>query len=223
VRVLVVGNRGDDDPGFVGERLRERGHQLVPRHRDDPDGLDAVPAGMVLVLGSEWSVYWEHVTANVEAEARLLRNAHQAGLPILGICYGAQMLAHALGGSVHPAERPEVGWCEVETTEPLVIPQGPWLQWHYDTFVVPPGAVELARSMAGPQAFVLGRALAVQFHPEADENVVARWSAEPGDEELRRLGLDPDELIARTRAERPASRLRAFRLVDWFLDQVAPR
>ncbi|HEX9260748.1 MAG TPA: gamma-glutamyl-gamma-aminobutyrate hydrolase family protein [Acidimicrobiales bacterium] len=222
MRVLVVGNRGDDDAGFVGERLAQRGGELSVRHRDHPETL-AGPADVVLVLGSEWSVYWEHVAPNVAAEAALLRDAHGRGVPVLGICFGAQMAAHALGGTVHRAVAPEIGWYEIDSHEPLVIERGPWMQWHYDTFTVPPEAKALARSAVGPQAFVAGRTLAVQFHPEVDDTVVARWIGSGGEAELVAIGQTPGALLARTRSENEAARRRAHRLVDWFLDEVAAR
>ena len=122
------------------------------------DGVD-----LVLPLGSDWSVYADHVADQVAAECGLLTAAHHRAIPILGICFGGQLLAHALGGSVGPIDRPEIGWCE-----------GPWAQWHLDGFVVPPGAVELARSPSGPQAFLIGRTLGLQFHPEVDESIMLR-------------------------------------------------
>jgi GMP synthase-like glutamine amidotransferase len=201
MRVLVVGNEGDDDPGFVGERLVEHGANLMraPRERPsswpDLDGTD-----LVLVLGSEWSVYWERHRAVVAAEAALVSQAHQRGTPVFGICYGAQMLAHALGGSVCRAKLPEVGWYTVDTDAPATIGPGPWFQWHLDTFQPPAEATVLARSAVGPQAFVLGRTAAVQFHPEVDVAIVARW-CQGGDDDLAAVGSTADQVIEATRAQ----------------------
>jgi GMP synthase-like glutamine amidotransferase len=82
---------------------------------------------------------------------------------------------------------PEIGGYDVTTDRPDVIASGPWLQWHYDVVTVPPGAEELARSAVGPQAWRLGRSLAVQFHPEATESMLARWTS--GGDELERFGI----------------------------------
>ena len=129
----------------------------------------------MLSLGSDWSVYWEHVAGPVTAEAALLATAHRAGVPVLGICFGAQMVAHALGGSVGKAAVAEIGWYEIDSSFPDVVAPGPWFEWHVDTFTVPPGATELARSAVGPQAFRIGRTAAVQFHPEIEEPILRRW------------------------------------------------
>ncbi|MFF1353382.1 TauD/TfdA family dioxygenase [Streptomyces sp. NPDC058297] len=97
----------------------------------------------------------------------------------------------------------------------------PWFQTHFDRFVVPPGAEELARSAVGPQAFRTGRSLGVQFHPELTEATLRRWLDLGLYDQARGLGLDPDELLDRTRELREEARRRAHALVDGFLDRVA--
>ncbi len=94
---------------------------------------------------------------------------------------------------------------------------GPWLQWHFDRFSVPDGAQLLAESPAGPQAFVLRRNLAVQFHPEADRAVLEGWFDDDLDQ-VHQLGVDPDVLLADTDRHLGAARGRARRLLDAFLD-----
>jgi GMP synthase-like glutamine amidotransferase len=83
--------------------------------------------------------------------------------------------------------------------------------------------VELARSPVGPQAFLAGRALGVQFHPEITEATLRRWLDLGGRRQAAEYGVDPDRLIADTRASREESRQRAYGLVDAFLRQVAHR
>lgn len=219
MRVLVIANRADPETGYVGEALAARGAVFDEAWRED-DGVPLPSIGshdLVLSLGSEWSVYWADRSEAVEREAAHLRGSVEAGVPVLGICFGAQVLAHALGGSVEPAPTGgEVGWHVVDTDVPELIPSGPYLQWHSDRFHLPPGAVELARSPVGPQAFRLGSALAVQFHPETTPEVSARWAADDR-QHLERLGLDEDELARRSAAEATGARERAAVLVDGFL------
>ena len=101
-----MANRHDADPGFVGESLRAAGFAFTECHREDPAGWpDLDGFELILALGSDWSVYWERVRASVDAESSLLREANRRGTPTLGICFGAQVLAHALGGSVARAAR----------------------------------------------------------------------------------------------------------------------
>jgi GMP synthase-like glutamine amidotransferase len=177
---------------------------------------------LLLTLGSEWSVYWPHVADSVAAEARLIRDAHERGVPIFGICYGNQVMAHALGGTVERAREPEIGWHQVVSDLPEVIAEGPWMQWHYDVVTVPPTADEIARSAVGPQAWRLGRSFCTQFHPEATETMIRRWaSSEGGSAELLKYGMKPDQLIDDSRRNVADSRPAAEHIVDWFLDRVA--
>jgi GMP synthase-like glutamine amidotransferase len=100
-------------------------------------------------------------------ELEWLRAADAADVPVIGIGFGAQALAVALGARVYRLPEPESGWIEVETADPHRVPAGPWPTWHEDGFELPPLAYELARNARGVQAFCHRHHLAVQFHPEA--------------------------------------------------------
>ena len=219
MRVLVIANRSDPETGFVGEALAARGAVFEHAWREDVDApLPAVgDHDLVLSLGSEWSVYWPSLAPEIEREAAHLRASVAADVPVLGICFGAQMLAHTLGGGVEEAPSGgEVGWYDIETDVPDLIPAGPYLQWHTDRVVLPPTAVELARSPVGPQAFRLGSALAVQFHPETTPDVAARWAAD-GRQQLESLGIDEAALRASSAANAEDARARAVVIVEGFL------
>ena len=221
MRALVVANSYDADPGFVGNRLRARGFDLVACHREHPnDWPDLDGVELVLPLGSDWSVYWEHVQPSVVSESNLLVAAHQRGIPILGICFGGQMLAHSLGGSVARAPEPEIGWYSVVSAVPELAGDGPWFQWHADRFTAPAGAEQLGSSPLAEQAFRIGRSLALQFHPEVTTAVVERW-CRGGAEELKRHGRHADALVAETLRQVGRSEHAATRLVDWFCESVA--
>ena len=101
------------------------------------------------------------------------------------------------------------------------MPGGPWFQWHFDRWTLPPGATEVARTAASSQAFVLGRALALQFHPEIDRALLEVWLADDRDGEVVGSGLTHDELLSRTTelADSAATRIRS--LVRGFLTHVA--
>ncbi len=221
MRALVVGNGDDLDPGFVGHRLREHGYAFTECHREHPDrwpGLDGID--LVLTLGSEWNVYRAETTELVESEAALIRSVIAEARPLIAICFGAQVLSHALGGTVTRMAETEIGWCDVEVTATDVPAGGPWLEWHDDAFTVPEGFRELARSDAGPQLIRSRRVVGTQFHPEATETMVARWLGHGGAEQVRAAGGDPDELLAATRQHTATSHTHAGDLVDWFLSSV---
>ena len=220
MRALLVANADDGDAGFVGHHLRKQGYAFTEALREHPGewpGLDGID--LVLTLGSEWSVFWPHVAEFVAPEAELVRAIQRRGTPLFAICYGSQLVAHALGGAVTRAAAAEIGWVEIDSDEPAIA-AGPWLEWHSDVVTLPPGAVELARNAMGPQAWRVGRTLATQFHPEATETILARWTAGGGGE-LAEVGLTRDELMAQTRADVRAGRKHAEGLTDWFLEHVA--
>lgn len=222
MRALVIANSDDDDAGYVGERLREQGVELVIGYRDAPGALPATldDFDLVVMLGSDWSTYWEHVQDEVERESALIREAAVRDLPVLGICYGAQLMSHALGGSVHEAQRTEIGWFTLDTHDERLAPAGPWFEFHIDAFTPPDGAEVLASSAAGAQAYRIGRMLAWQFHPEVSPQIVRRWGAGSRDQ-AERAGIDLPTMYVETDAQCAESRARCHALVDAFLTDVA--
>ncbi len=104
-----------------------------------------------------------------------MATAVHRGVPVLGVCFGAQLLAEVLGGSVERAERTELGWGEIRTDDPGLIGPGPWLNWHHDAITCPPTAVALAHTESALQAFIDGIHTGVQFHPEVTPDVVNGW------------------------------------------------
>jgi GMP synthase-like glutamine amidotransferase len=233
MRLLVIQHDHVSPPGPVAERFTERGydvelHEVVGEESHHSPG---VPAGFpdftdydaVVTMGAPWSTYdHELIGSWVLPELRALQEADAAGVPVLGICFGGQLLAAAHGGGVEPCASPEVGWSLVDSDEDDVVPGGRWFQWHCDTWRTPPEAREVARNDAASQAFVLRRNLAVQFHPELTSTMLAGWLSNGGDRKAVAFGLDPHQLLASARAWDEEGRRRAHRLVDGFLDRVAP-
>jgi GMP synthase-like glutamine amidotransferase len=215
MRVVVIRHHEEDSAGFVGAAFEARGGEisshLFPNGGPLPEleGVDHI-----VVLGAEWSVNDEGPRrVSIADELAWLRRADEAGVPVLGICFGAQALAAALGGKVEAAPRSEIGWVTVDSVDPGLIPPGPWLEFHGDRFLPPPRAQVLARNAVGVQAFTAGPHLAVQFHPEPDAAQLRVWLDGGGRGMAERAGTDPDGFLAQTLAEEPGASDRASALV----------
>jgi len=216
MRVVIVRHHEEDSAGFIGAAFEARGAELSV-HLFPADGPLPGLGGIdhVVVLGALSSVYDDGPARGwIADELDWLRRADEAGLPVLGICFGAQALAAAFGGCVDPADSKEIGWTMIHSMDPELIPPGPWLEFHGDRCHLPPRARLLASNDVGTQAFSLGRHLGVQFHPEVDGAQLRLWLEAGGREEAEREGHDADRLLAETIAEEDAARDRAGRLVD---------
>lgn len=141
------------------------------------DALPGSPSACdaAVVLGSEQTAYDDAVPW-LPGEVAFVRALAEAAVPVLGICFGGQVLARVLGARIYRLPQPEIGWVHARSCTPLLAP-GPWLSWHRDAFELPPGAAGLAASDVSLQAFAAGPHVGVQFHPEATEPIVRSWLA----------------------------------------------
>ncbi len=185
---LLVQHAAYEGPGAIALAVTDSGADLTVVRVDRGDAIPppaavADVAGLV-VMGGPMGVHDD--LAWLADERALLREAVEAGRPVLGVCLGAQQLAAALGASVMPGPAPECGVGEVHLTtdaigDPLFGPAPtplPCVHWHGDTFSLPERAVRLAGNHAYEnQAFRIGaRAYGLQFHVEVTASLVARWA-----------------------------------------------
>jgi len=220
LRVLILQHEEPTPPGHVTGWLAEHGAS-VEIFRIDEDDREVDPTGydLIVSLGSEFAAF-DDTKPFVRREARLMRTAVDADVPVLGLCFGGQMLARVLGAEVFRSDRSEIGWLPVHSSDPELVPEGPWFQWHFDSFGVPPGATVIAESDAGPQAFVAGRSLGLQFHPEVTTEIMDDW-VRAYRHELDGDGVDPDDLLEETKSRAEESRRNALQLLDRYLRDVA--
>ena len=178
---LILQHAETGPPGRLGEWAELRGmpYRVHNSSQAAPE-FDPREFAFIASLGSYHSVN-EIELEWIAAEIDLLRRAVDADVPVLGLCWGGQALSVALGGTVGAAPFQEKGWVPVAGRDPE-IPAGPWLHYHVEIFTVPEGAVELARSPAGPAAFRAGPHLGLQFHPEADAEMAGVWAAKDPDQ-----------------------------------------
>ena len=222
-RALVIQHEEPTPPGLITSWLEERGARVETLRIDeqDPHDLDPRDYGLIVSLGSEFGAYQDDLEW-IGHEMDLLREALEADVPVLGVCFGGQLLARVLGGEVFRSQKEEIGWLPVGSRKPDLVPEGPWFQWHFDSFTVPPGAEVVAENEAGPQAYVAGRSLGLQFHPEVTPEIMDSW-VRTYRHELDEHGVDPDGLLAETHERAEQHRNTARTLLDTFLERVAGR
>lgn len=197
--VLIVVHQAHSTPGRIGERLERRGYRLDVRRPalgdPLPESLDGHRA--VVVFGGPMSANDE--LPFIRAEIAFMEAALKAGVPLLGICLGAQMMARALGARVSPHGEGEceIGYYPLRPTElgssMLAWPSHVY-HWHSEGFDLPAGADLLATGATFPnQAFRYGdSAYGLQFHPEVTREMMCRWTTK-GAHHLTRRGAQPGD------------------------------
>jgi GMP synthase-like glutamine amidotransferase len=233
VRVLFVKQDHSSPDGLIGDGFAAAGWDVselvvVPEERfHSPDVAVTFPSvsqyDAVAFFGAAWSVYETETIPWITDEIEYARTLISLGVPTLGICFGGQVLATAVGGHVERAPVPEIGWVSLASGEPALIDAGPWCSWHFDRFVLPAHVPVVARTALANQAFVYGRALGVQFHPEVTDAVLEAWLSSGGTAQLAELGVDPQALIEQSRALADGAAARAHGLVRRFVLDVARR
>lgn len=231
-KVLFLLNEHIATEALLGDAFAEHGFdvdtfEVVPADRaEQPAGdvsfPDPIDYDVIVPLGATWPVYQPALLDTwVSTEMQMMRDAADGGIALLGVCFGGQLLAQTFGGTVARAPRPEIGWCDVASDRPDVVPGGPWFQWHFDRWTLPPGATEIARTPHASQAFVLGRTLALQFHPEVDTDLLKVWLAADRTDDVGKSGLTHDRLLTRTTELADDAAVRIRNLVRGFLTHVA--
>jgi GMP synthase-like glutamine amidotransferase len=213
LEILVLEHEPETPAALFEDWARERGHELrtlhVPGLASWPDTREA---DVVVSLGSERSVA-RSPEPWIASELDFLRGAHDAGVPVLGICFGGQALAKALGGEVARGERIELSWASIDTQDPDLIAPGPWLRWHEDVFTLPPAARQLARAEEVVLAFVQGASVGLQFHPEVDAELTDAW-IESSRRRYASRAVELEALRGQARLAAPGAPARARDLFD---------
>lgn len=196
-RVLILQNSPREGIGLYGEHLCELGvpHETVQVHAGE-----AIPplenCSAVIVGGTPISANRIQEHGFLMAEAHWLKGALDLGKPVLGICFGAQLLARLLGAEVKRSPVTEIGAYPVRLTAAGhgdLLFQGfpkafPVFQWHTDAFDIPPWGTRLASGRDCPnQAFRMGNAVGLQFHLEVTAEAAGRW-ADAYPDELHETG-----------------------------------
>lgn len=212
-KILVFQHVPFEPLGTLDPILREAGFRIrYVNFGRDPHARPSLRGYKgVIALGGPMNVDDVADHPHLATEIDLLREAHERGMQVLGICLGGQLLATALGAHVEEAPQKEIGWHDIELSpdgqqDPVIgefEPVQRIFQWHGDHFGLPDGAVSLARSaVCDHQAFRFGdHAYGFQFHLEVNQALIERWLSLPQyAEEIRALGgtVDPDAIRSET-------------------------
>jgi len=232
---LVVQHVEPERPYAIGDALAGAGVMLDIRRvfAGEPMPSDLSGFAGCVVMGGPMSACDDRGFPTRRAELDLLSDAIARGMPTVGVCLGAQLLALAGGGTVFRGPSgPEVGWASIELTEqaaddPLLagLPDRlTVLHWHGDTFALPPGSVHLAcSSLYEGQAFRIGaRAWGLQFHLEVDEVAVAAFLDAFGEDAVR-AGTTPESIDEDTNGALRALRPQRAPVLARFAELVAAR
>jgi len=212
MNVLIVKNIATEGPGTIEEYLRKSN---VPfRIVDVKQGEHAPEVNAfshLIIMGGPMAVYEMDQHPFLRTEAILIEHAIKAGKKVLGVCLGAQMLAHVLGARVYPGQQKEIGWYDVTLTDegmkdPVISelsidrkPVAEVFQWHGDTFDLPQHAVRLASSDLFPnQAFQYAdRVYALQFHIEVTPSIVRGWFKHEKGIDLEKITSESEQRFTR--------------------------
>ena len=237
-RLLVIQHVPHERLGTFEAAFKQAGCALRPFNAADPKavwpGTEALDG--IIVMGGPQSVYAQATHPFLKPELAFLTRVVAEGLPVLGVCLGAQLLAAVLGASVTKAPQKEIGWYPVMREpgadgDPLFEPFGSTetvFQWHGDTFALPKGAVRLAGSPVCPeQGFrYQDRIYGLQFHLEVTEAIVRAWMRTPVNRaELKSLRGIIDPLAVRRQSPQHVVRLQALarHVARAFAEQIVSR
>ncbi len=236
VKIHCLHHLKNETLGNIGTWITQKGYTFTKTLlSEEPLFPDPEEFDLLLIMGGTMSVYQEDEYSWLQPEKEFVRRTIEAGKPILGSCFGAQMIAEVLGGKVTKNRFKEIGWHTVRSVEgknlndsisselpPCMFPEFTAFMWHGDMFEIPAGALRLFESEACPnQGFIYnGNVLGLQFHPEADRQWIRNLIKDSGHELAEGKYVQSEKEICGQQSFFGGSKGLAFSLMDWFEKNV---
>jgi GMP synthase-like glutamine amidotransferase len=225
MRTLLISHEEAGRPGVIGDILESRGIETQRHIILGEDGElnlnfpDPTEFDFIISFGSFYSAYDPEVATWVDAEEELINRTFDEEVPFLGVCFGGQVLAKAVGGSVEKSDELELGELHIkETSLGLPFPEGPWFSWHSDRMILPDHIEVLAETPSAVQAFRHKTAVGLQFHPEATADLVQAW-LDIGGANYLPTGMTTEILMSELNAISDETAQNCEVLVDWFISE----
>jgi GMP synthase (glutamine-hydrolysing) len=187
MNILVIQNSELDPIGVLGEYLEAKGIRLHTWLTSQQEIPPEENYSGLMIMGGSMNAHEDDQFPHLRQTVELIRQFYADGKPIIGVCLGAQLIARAFGSQVVPHSVPEIGFSPVRVVSPSA--QEPWLkdypaelhlmQWHFDTFDLPPQATLLmTNDVCQNQAYRIGSNIyGFQFHLEVTSEIVMSWLA----------------------------------------------
>lgn len=239
MRIHCLQHLKNDTLGNIGTWIARKGYRLTKTLLYENAFFPAPGEfDMLLIMGGTMSVYQEDEYSWLKPEKEFVRKVIETGKPVLGSCFGAQMIADVLGGKVTKNPYKEIGWHTVRAVEgkspgeirsselpSCMFPEFTGFMWHGDTFEIPASAMKLFESEACPnQGFIYnGKVLGLQFHPEANRQWVRSLIRDSGHELVQGKYIQSEKEIYIQESFFESSRNLAFSLMDWFEKNVSEK
>lgn len=218
MKVSFFQNSTSGGPGLIGDYVEERGwsvRQVVSFEQADSVAAAAIRDDVVVFLGSPRSAF-EMDEPWIAHEFHLMKRLLAWGTPVLGVCFGAQLMARVVGGEVRTMEQGFRGWHANDAVQDPVW-HGPWLRWHGDRIVLPSGIEPLATSEGIVQGFAHANAVGMQFHPEITPPMLRHWIEGASGSTAVAMMAEAERIL---NADFPAIRRRSFSLFEHVFDRL---
>ena len=229
--IAIICHAGCEPPGYLCSYFDRRDVPYIKVNilENMLSGDDLKTLSGIILMGGPYSVYDNHAWINDEKQ--LILKAINQKIPMMGVCFGAQLISKVLGAKVTPAEIMEAGWHTIKADTSLLKHRHPLklknsfevFEWHEDTFTIPHGAIPIFKGKGTKnQGYVFDNILAMQFHLEMTQHMVSKWIERYKECLPKRLGSIYSYQEISDQLDERIDKLHAIadKIYDWWLEPI---